>query len=93
MVQWLGIRVFTAEGPGSIPGQGTKIPKAVQHSQGKKEEREVRAQGFLWPHCHQSNLSKILVRKGYCYQILKLESYQNRVRYCIYIHTNKYKYL
>ena len=51
MVQWLGIRVFTAEGPGSIPGQGTKIPKAVQHSQGKKEEREVRAQGFLWPHC------------------------------------------
>ena len=51
MVQWLGIRVFTAEGPGSIPGQGTKIPKAVQHSQGKKEEREERAQGLLWPHC------------------------------------------
>jgi len=23
----------------------------VQHSQGKKEEREERAQGFLWPHC------------------------------------------
>ena len=24
---------FTAEGPGSIPGQGSKILKAVQHSQ------------------------------------------------------------
>ena len=28
-VQWLGL------GPGSIPGQGTKIPQAVQH--GKKQ--------------------------------------------------------
>ena len=26
VVQWLGLRVFIAEGPGSIPGQGTKIP-------------------------------------------------------------------
>ena len=25
MVQWLGLCVFTAEGPGSIPGQGTNI--------------------------------------------------------------------
>ena len=25
-VQWLGFRAFTAVGPGSIPGQGTKIP-------------------------------------------------------------------
>ena len=28
-VQWLGLRAFTAEGPGSIPGRGTKIPQAA----------------------------------------------------------------
>ena len=26
--QWLGLHAFTAQGLGSIPGQGTKIPKA-----------------------------------------------------------------
>ena len=29
MVQWLGLHAFTAKGPGSIPGQGTKIPQAT----------------------------------------------------------------
>ena len=28
-VQWLGLHALTAEGLGSIPGQGTKIPQAV----------------------------------------------------------------
>ncbi len=27
-VQWLGLCAFTAEGLGSIPGQGTKTPQA-----------------------------------------------------------------
>ena len=31
-VQWLGLHAFTAEGAGSIPGWGTKIPKAVERS-------------------------------------------------------------
>ena len=35
MIQWLGFRTFTAEGPGSIPGRGTKIPQAMQHGQKK----------------------------------------------------------
>ena len=35
MVQWLGLRAFTAEGPGSVPGQGTKIPQAARHGQKK----------------------------------------------------------
>ena len=26
VVPWLGLSAFTAEGPGSIPGGGTKIP-------------------------------------------------------------------
>ena len=30
MVQGLGPRSFTVEGPGSIPGWGTKIPQAVR---------------------------------------------------------------
>ena len=29
VVQWLGLHTFTAEGAGSIPGWGTKIPQAV----------------------------------------------------------------
>ena len=39
-VQWLGLHGFTAEGTGSIPGLGTKIPQAVQGSQKKKREKE-----------------------------------------------------
>ena len=35
-VQWLGLSAFTAEGPGSIPGQGTSILQAARHSQKKK---------------------------------------------------------
>ena len=29
MVQWVGLHTFMAEGPGSIPGRGTKIPQAT----------------------------------------------------------------
>ena len=36
MVQWLELCALTAEVLGSIPGQGTKIPQAMQHSQKKK---------------------------------------------------------
>ena len=37
-VQWLGLRALTAEGLGSMPGQGSinKIPQAVRHSKEKK---------------------------------------------------------
>ena len=38
VVQWLGLRTFTAEGAGSIPGQGIKIPQAVWHGQKKKKK-------------------------------------------------------
>ena len=38
MVQWLGHGAFTAEGPGSIPSQGTKIPQPAQHGQNKKNK-------------------------------------------------------
>ena len=32
-VQWLGLGAFTAQGPVSIPGQGTKIPQAARYGQ------------------------------------------------------------
>ena len=38
VVQWFGLWAFTAEGPGSIPGRGTKILKAMQYG-GKKKNR------------------------------------------------------
>ena len=41
VIQWLGLHIVTAKGPGSIPGGGTKIPQAAWHSQKKKKrERE-----------------------------------------------------
>ena len=36
VVQWLGLRAFTAEGPDSIPGQKTKTLRGA----GKKSNRE-----------------------------------------------------
>ena len=33
LVLWLGLRTFPAEGPGSIPHRGTKIPQAEQCGQ------------------------------------------------------------
>ena len=37
-VQWLGLHASTAGGSGSIPGRGTKILHAAQHSQKKKKK-------------------------------------------------------
>ena len=39
-VQWLGLCALTAEGPGSIPDRGTKIPQAVRHSQKTTKEQK-----------------------------------------------------
>ena len=40
VVQWLGLHTLTAEGLGSIPGQGTKIPQAAQQKKKKEKERK-----------------------------------------------------
>ena len=37
--QWLALCDFTAQGPGSIPGWGTKILQATQSSQKKKKKK------------------------------------------------------
>ena len=36
MAQWLGLRALTAEGLGSIPGRGTKMPQAARRGKKKK---------------------------------------------------------
>ena len=36
-VKWLALRTFSAQGVGSIPGQGTKILQAVWCGQKKKK--------------------------------------------------------
>ena len=40
VLQWLGFCTFTAEGIGSTPGQGTKIPQASRHDQKKKKSNK-----------------------------------------------------
>ena len=41
VVQWLGLGSFTAMAPGSILGQGTKIPQAAWCCQKKKKRTET----------------------------------------------------
>ena len=47
-VQWLGLCAFTAEGPGSIRVQGTKIPQATQRGQKKRERNTF----YMEPRLH-----------------------------------------
>ena len=39
-VQWLGLCAVTAEGKGSVPGRGTKIPQATWRGQKKKRDTD-----------------------------------------------------
>ena len=51
-VQWLGLHAFTAEGEGSIPGWGTRVPKAAwcrkkkkpKHNKGQKTKTRQNTQ-------------------------------------------------
>ena len=45
-VQWLRLHVFTAEGTGSIPGQGTKISRAIWPK--KKKKKPIQTKEALW---------------------------------------------
>ena len=49
-VQWLEVFPFTAEGVGSIPGQGTKIPQAAHAAKKKKKKVSgILLLAHLWP--------------------------------------------
>ena len=43
VVQRLGLRTFTAKGPGSIPGQGTKTPQATRCGQKTPPKKHFRS--------------------------------------------------
>ena len=45
VVQRLKLHASTAQGTGSVPGRGTKIMHAAQHSQKKKKDAETRTDG------------------------------------------------
>ena len=55
MIQWLRLCAFTAEGVGSIPGQGTEIPQAA--SAAKKERKKKRER-------EQEKENKLTITKG-----------------------------
>ena len=55
-IQWLGFHACTAEGSGLIPGWGTKIPQAAQHSQ-KKEQLIP----FTLCACSQTHIHRALI--------------------------------
>ena len=50
MVQWLGCCAFTAEGMGSIPGWGTKVPQA-EWPPPKKCNTNKNKMAFTEPSC------------------------------------------
>ena len=64
VVQWLGLGAFTAEGPGLIPGQGTKIPQVTQHGQKKKKDgKDVKISKYMVT--VEEKVSKYFVTKNY----------------------------
>ena len=50
MVHWLGLYTFTAEVPGSIPGQGTEFLQATQQGKNKKTNKQK-----LMLSCYKAN--------------------------------------
>ena len=48
-VQWLGLCALTAEGPGSIPGLGTKIPQPCGAAKTIKKEEGASSSKSFWP--------------------------------------------
>ena len=56
VIQWLRLCTFTAEGTGSIPGPGTKIPQAVWCGQGKKVITPI-IKTWQWLGMTKTNLS------------------------------------
>ena len=48
-VQWLGPSTFTAVGPGSIPGQRTRILQGVRHGQKKKKKKQITKMNYSSP--------------------------------------------
>ena len=59
VLQWLGLCTFTAEGAGSIPGQGTKIPQAAVYQKKKKKTPNLINTRLVRPQVAQRRLIKL----------------------------------
>ena len=57
----LGLHVFTTEGPGSIPGRGTKIPQAMQPEKKKKKRHGIHETGESMGKEMKRNIRKVAV--------------------------------
>ena len=66
MIQWLGLCAFTAEGAGSIPGWGTKIPQALRHSQKKKSNSDGKSNTFRELKIKYNNQIPIFLKQFKC---------------------------
>ena len=62
VVQWLGLRAFTAEGLGSIPGRGTKIPDGSVPRGQKKKKRKLPI-SWGWRCTHPPTLREACVKR------------------------------
>ena len=79
VVQGLGLHAFTTEGLNSIPGQGTKIPQAVQCGQNKIK--------FLWKH-ERSGIAKAILRKKNRGRGLMLPVFRQQYKAIVSYHQN-----
>ena len=68
VVQWLRLSTFTAKCPGSIPGQGTKIPEASRSGiyiyicrRPSTSESNLFGCNFLRGH-HMSNMTNVIIK-------------------------------
>ena len=57
-VQWLGLLTFTAEGPGSIPGRGTKIPQATWCASPPPKKKIKKIMCLMKSNINSQNLAK-----------------------------------
>ena len=79
-VQWLGLRAFTVEGPGSIPGQETKIPQAKQCGQKKKKSCDMYMCLCVYIYKHICVYIYVYMCVYVCVYIY--------IHMCVYIHTH-----
>ena len=57
-LQWLGLRAFTREGSGLIPGRGTKIPQAAP----KNKQQQQKPQNYGFVHLEDQAAAKDAIR-------------------------------
>ena len=65
MVQWLRLQVSKAGDMSFIPGRGTRIPCAMEHSQKKRKKRKSKMNASINPSIY--TVMPISLSLGFCY--------------------------